>query len=502
MVQASVKLKHLQTQNLIMMNYEDQCKCLSEGYWKFWNNEEQARIDADIEKYRKTDANIAIGAPKGAKIKIEQLTHEFVFGAHLFNFNQLGSCERNDRYKSLYGFDKDNGAIFNSATIAFYWTCYEPKEGTLRFDPAPEDSEEWWNSCPNPEYQPHWRRPPVEPCVAFAEEKGIRRHGHPLVWSNHSWHYPTWLMSKLPHEILAEMLTDDRSPRSVLKQSLPELAARLPKDFIRLLGQLDEKRIREIAERYGNRFHSWDVCNESARDFASGALDPSLEVTRSFTNTFMQADYCHKAFQTAMKYMPSAAKLNINDYFLQKAYKDQVENMLTRGDKIDIMGLQRHLFNPSQCQKLADGADSYTPAEFRAIMDKIRIPGMPTHLSEITITAPQLDETGEAIQAIITRNLYRLWFSTPEMMGITWWNVVDGCGAPGEPSYSGLFHRDMTPKQSYFALNDLINKEWRTNLELTADDNGAISFRGFRGRYRFSWTDASGKAVQTERDIH
>ena len=34
-----------------MMNYEDQCKCLSEGYWKFWNNEEQARIDADIEKY-------------------------------------------------------------------------------------------------------------------------------------------------------------------------------------------------------------------------------------------------------------------------------------------------------------------------------------------------------------------------------------------------------------------------------------------------------------------
>lgn len=484
------------------MNYEEQCKCLSEGYWKFWNPDEQARIDADIEKYRKADAKIALGAPEGARIKVEQLTHEFIFGAHIFNFNQLGSCERNERYKQLYGHDKNDGAIFNSATIAFYWSSYEPTEGKLRFDPAPEDSEEWWNNCSNPEWQPHWRRPPVEPCVEFAEKKGIRRHGHPLIWTNHEWHYPKWLMAKLPHEILAEMLTDDRSPRSILKQPMDEVAKRLPEGFAELLAQLDEKRIREIAERYGSRFQSWDVCNESARDFAAGYLDPSQPLMRSYARTFMQADYCHRAFQTAMKYLPSTAKLNINDYYFEKAYHNQVQDMLSRGDKIDIMGLQRHLFDPKYCKKLAEGMDFYTPAEFRAIMDKVRIPDMPTHLSEITITAPSPDEQGEAIQAIITRNLYRLWFSTPEMMGITWWNVVDGCGAPGEPSYSGLFHRDMTPKQSYFTLNNLINNEWRTNLELTADNNGAISFRGFRGRYRFTWTDASGKTVQSENDIH
>ena len=85
-------------------------------------------------------------------------------------------------------------------------------------------------------------------------------------------------------------------------------------------------------------------------------------------------------------------------------------------------------------------------------------------------------------------------------MGITWWNVVDNCGAPGEPSVSGLFTRDMQPKLAYFALDELINKEWRTNLECQADKDGKVAFRGFRGNYKLSWTDESG-TVQT-REYH
>ena len=60
------------------------------------------------------------------------------------------------------------------------------------------------------------------------------------------------------------------------------------------------------------------------------------------------------------------------------------------------------------------------------------------HLSEITITSPGNDTKGQQIQAVIAQNLYRLWFSCKNMMGITWWNIVDDCGAPGEPSVSGL----------------------------------------------------------------
>ena len=95
------------------------------------------------------------------------------------------------------------------------------------------------------------------------------------------------------------------------------------------------------------------------------------------------------------------------------------------------------------------------------------------------------------VQAIIMRNLYRAWFSVEKMNGITWWNVVDDCGAPGEPSISGLFTRDMRPKTAYFAMDDLINREWKTRTAVKTA-GGKVSFRGFRGRYRLSWKGADG----------
>ena len=65
----------------------------------------------------------------------------------------------------------------------------------------------------------------------------------------------------------------------------------------------------------------------------------------------------------------------------------------------------------------------------------------------------------EISQTEITRNIYRLWFSIKQMMGITWGNIADNCGAPGEPSVSGIFTLNMEPKLAYFTLDELINKE-------------------------------------------
>ena len=120
--------------------------------------------------------------------------------------------------------------------------------------------------------------------------------------------------------------------------------------------------------------------------------------------------------------------------------------------------------------------------------------GRPIHLSEITITAPDNSERGQMVQAIIMRNLYRAWFAVEKMTGITWWNVVDNCGAPDEPSISGIFTRDMQPKTAYFAMDDLVNREWKTRTAVKAK-GGKVSFRGFRGRYRLSWKDAEGRQL-------
>lgn len=467
---------------------EDRNGVMSEAYWKQWNPAEQARIDRDIEKYRKADGEIAFtDIAEGSEVRIEQISHDFFFGAHIFNFNQLGRTEYNDRYKELYG------TLFNSATVAFYWKKFEMQPERLRFREEYWDTEQFWNGRENPYAQPHWRRPAPDPVVAFCESRGIRIHGHVLIWGNRQWHHPEWLPNYMTPEertrwngFFAGGKLTDEYPRMGLDE--------LEQTFVRYadtLRYIYDKRIRDIAAYYGDRIDSWDVVNESATDDERGLLIPGRKLCKS-TYGLMPGDYPYRALKSAEAYFPADIKLNINDYRRVPCYAEQVKELLRRGCKIDVMGVQMHLFDPKLCLDIAEGHGTQTPEEVRRYLAWMSEPGLPLHLSEITITSPGDDERGRMIQAIIARNLYRLWFSCERMTGITWWNVVDNCGAPGEPSTSGLFTRDMQPKPSYYALEELINNEWKTRLTARPDKEGSVRFRGFRGKYRITWTDREG----------
>ena len=488
------------------MSVEEQNRQMSEGYWNFWNSDVQSAIDRDIEANRKADAFFKpAGLPPGADVKVEQIKSEFIFGAHIVNFDQLGSDERNRRYKELYG------SLFNSATIAFYWKQFEMEEGKPRFRAEYRDTADFWNHCSDPKLQPHWRRPATDPVVKFCLDKGIRLHGHTLVWGNNTWQIPDWLMAKMPLECLKDARLD-RNPKNgqyladatafgLASLTAEEFADRYP-DYVAEINTRMAKRILEIALRYGNQVDSWDVVNESAGDFGKGNMIPGSRFCKSWYGP-MPGDYTYRGFKIAESVFPAKAKLNINDYNMSDDYLNQVRDLRARGCKIDIMGAQMHLFNPQTCLDIAAGvSDVESPARVREKFNRLEKAGLPIHLSEITITAPNNDERGQAIQAVIARNLYRLWFSLKPMMGITWWNVVDDCGAPGEPSVSGLFSRNMEPKPAYFALNDLINNQWRTRSCVKAGKDGSVEFRGFRGTYRLTWQDASGAEQSTEVILH
>jgi endo-1,4-beta-xylanase len=483
---------------------EDREKIMSESYWKIWNPEVQKQIDQDIEKYRKADGELILTdfAP-GAEVKIEQISHDFKFGAHIFNYNQLGKTEYNNRYKELYG------TLFNSATVAFYWKTFEMQPNRPRFKEEYWDTESYWNSVAEPKKEPHWRRPAPDPVIEFLESKGIRIHGHPIIWGNRKWHNPNWIiqnymipeekakMDKLIVEYgnLENYLDSEKYAEAYKNLTVEQLEEMFP-DLTKKLKMLFEKRIVELAEYYGDRIHSWDVVNESATDHQKGLLIPSSGLAKSVYG-IMPGDYTYEAFKVATKVFPENVLLNINDYNLSQSYTDQVKDLLSRGCKVDIMGSQMHLFNPQQCLDIAAGKEIQTPDHIWGWYERLSQAKLPIHLSEITITAPGNDERGRKIQAVITQNLYRLWFSLERMMGITWWNVVDDCGAPGEPSTSGIFTRDMVAKPAYYALDNLINNEWKTNLTAKPDKNGQIKFRGFKGNYRITWTDRMGN-VQTK----
>lgn len=481
------------------MKSEDVEGVMSEKYWAKWNDTEQSRIDADIERYRKADAEFNIDDCRpGSEVAVEQTKHDFVFGAHIFNFNQLGSNEANARYRKVFG------SLFNGATVPYYWKTFEPVQGQLRFATGANDTEEFWNNCAEPWNEPNWRRPSTDQIVEFCKRNGIRMHGHVMVWGNRKWHHPDWMESllegdekKLYNKMIVERANlvnykdGDVFNEDYEAMSPEDIYVKFPR-FTEKLGNEFDRRIMEAAKRYGDTIVSWDVVNESTIDYEAGRIIPGNAFCKSKYG-FMPGDYPFRALDVAAKAFPSGVALNINDYKMTQGYADEVKELLARGAKIDILGAQMHLFKPQNCLDIAAGADRQSPSQVRGWMKMLGETGLPIHLSEITITSPGDDRKGRLIQAVIARNLYRLWFSNPQMMGITWWNVVDDCGAPGEPNKSGLFDRQMNPKTAYYALDDLLNNEWRTRLKTTVDPDGKLRFRGFKGEYKVSYTGKDGK---------
>lgn len=487
--QLSAQVSESDKQQELRASGVEESKVMSEAYWKLWNQEVQAKIDRDIEQYRKADAVFRLkGVSTGTEVKVEQISHDFIFGAHIFNFNQLGTAERNRKYKELYG------TLFNSATISFYWKKFEMQPNRLRFKEEYWDTEAYWNGVKEPKKEPHWRRPASDPVVKFCESKGIRLHGHTIIWGNTKWQHPEWIFEKFcPQE---EKDKINQLGKDGLSKLTPAQIEELAPEYFKEMKRLFEKRVVELANYYGGRLHSWDVVNESATDYHGECVTGDVVCKSSYG--LMPGDYTYQAFKTANRVFPKNVQMNINDYANNANYANQTKDLLDHGCRIEIMGSQMHLFKPQHCLDIADGKPIETPQKIWSEMETISKAGLPIHLSEITITSPGDDARGREIQAIIARNLYRLWFSIKPMMGITWWNVVDDCGAPGEPTISGLFTRNMEPKPSFYALNKLINNEWKTQMIVKTDKDGNVKFRGFKGSYNVSWKDKFGKEQHAE----
>src|SRR5690554_4776952 len=104
---------------LISFNYifsQDLENVMSKAYRDIWNEQVQNKIDQDIEKYRKADVVIKLeGLPVGIEVKVEQISHDFLFGGNIFLYGDCGSFENNKRYEDTFG------SLFNAATIPFYW---------------------------------------------------------------------------------------------------------------------------------------------------------------------------------------------------------------------------------------------------------------------------------------------------------------------------------------------------------------------------------------------
>lgn len=316
-------------------------------------------------------------------------------------------------------------SLFNFATVPFYWSDLEPEPGKVRFA---KDS------------VPIARRPPPDAVVEFCNRNRLTMRGHNLLW--HAW-YPGWL----------------------------------PKDQEEVT-RLTRQRFEQIAARYKGMLPIWDVVNEP--------LERSNAV-------IMPKDFLFWSHKEAERLFPPSVKLSLNEVTSHWNTKGELtpfnlllQNMILRGARVDVIGLQFHLFSEKLYEDVLAGR-AMTPADLYRALDLYAQYDRPIHITEITVpTLPNTPE-GERDQGILARNLYRLWFSHPKVEAIIWWNLPDGTAAKGENKWGGgLLREDFTPKPSWSALEGLIRKEWVTRVRQSTGPETKARVRGFYGEYQLN----------------
>jgi hypothetical protein len=133
-----------------------------------------------------------------------------------------------------------------------------------------------------------------------------------------------------------------------------------------------------------------------------------------------------------------------------------------------------------QFQLLDQYADFQKPIQFT----QVTVPGLPA--------GPE----GEKNQAEAVRNVYRLWFSHPNIEMINWWTLADGTAHELENKWlPGLLRNDLSPKPAFDVLYNLIKKEWWTNVKQNSGSDAEVKIHGFYGDYQVTAT-CSGKTVK------
>ena len=405
-----------------------------------------ARVNNGIELYRKGDGEIKFVSdkklPENITVEIEQINHEFRFGTDIFMLDEFETQQKNEIFREKFP------EIFNLATLPFYWNSLEPEKGSFRFE---KNSSKLY------------RRPAIDLCLEYCNEKGIEPKGHCL---NYDYMRPSWLYGASIEEHKKEL----------------------------------EEHFKILAEKYAHIIPTWEVTNETFNvTFARNFLDPHYSLF------YRQKDFNEWSFKTADKYFKNN-RLMINDhldfgcmrslhgeYFGERSpYYLEIERLEKSGvNHLDSIGFQYHcFFEPEKEEEL--NVTRYNPQHIFDVLDTYEKLGKKLQITEMTVSAFSNCEEDEEVQAELLKNYYSIFFSHPAMEAVIYWNLVDGYasgGKIGEMSagenryYGGLCRFDMSEKPAYKVLKNLVNKEWHTSASLKAI-NGKVKFRGFYGDYK------------------
>ena len=282
--------------------------------------------------------------------------------------------------------------------------------------------------------------------------------GHPLCWHTVS---AKWLMDKTDEQVLENQLF----------------------------------RIQREVGAFREYITLWDVINEVV-------IMPIFEKEENAITRLCQklgrVDMVKNVFDMAKKTDPNATLL-LNDFNTSESYRQLIEDCLSAGVPIDVIGIQSH-----QHQGF------WGLEKLHEVLDRFASFGMPMHFTENTFVSGELmpphivdlndwqvpewptTPAGEDRQADNLITMIDTLFAHPQVEAFTNWDFTDGAwlGAP-----AGLVRKDGSKKPSYEALKKRIRSDWHTEITAQTDEDGKFMLDGFRGEYEIEVDGKKAKAV-------
>ncbi|WP_027086912.1 endo-1,4-beta-xylanase [Cohnella panacarvi] len=394
--------------------------------------------------HRMADSSIKLvdgaGNPiAGQEITLRQTNHKFIFGCGIFD--AIPVANRNVPADRLAFLERKLDLfldVFNGATLPFYWAMFEPEKGSPKI-------------------------PELQTAARWLKDRNVSVKGHPLCW----------------HTLTAPWLLD-LGNEDILKAQL----ARIERDVTAFHGLID----------------TWDVINEVVIMPIFDKYDNGI--TR-ISQDLGRIGIIKEMFAKTRECNPGATLL-LNDFNTSINYEILIDGCLNAGITIDAIGIQSHQHQ-----------GYWGREKLEEVLERFSHFGLPIHFTENTLTSghimpPEIEDLNdyripdwpstpefEERQAREIDEMYSILFKHPLVEAITTWNFSDEGAWLGAPA--GIVRADNTPKPSYEILKKRIKGDWSTNMTVTTDESGTVSFHGFVGEYELICGDRK-ISFQLEKD--
>ncbi|GAA1166773.1 endo-1,4-beta-xylanase [Nesterenkonia sandarakina] len=379
--------------------------------------------------HRRAQATLTVTGEDGSPLAeqdvlVRQRDHAFGFGCIGFELidwingrsqDETGDAELARRWT----------ALFNKATLPFYWGRFEAVRG------EPKTAE-------------------LRAAAQWFKDRGVGVKGHPLLW--HTLTAP-WLM-----DLGAEQI--DQALRERIRREVADFSTvidtwdAINEAVIMPVFTAEPNAVTTLARQKG-RVAMLRLAFEEAR-----AANP--EATLLLNDFDMSTGY-ECLIEAALEAGVEIDRLGLQSHMHQGAWgEEKTHDVLERFSRFNI------------------------PIHFTetTILSGTPVPEHISDLNDWQVSAAQWPSTeeGEARQAEEIQAHYRRLFAHPAVESLTYWGLPDKdmwLNAPG-----GLLRRDGSPKPAYDRLHELIKGEWWTpETPLRTDEAGRVSLEGFLGGY-------------------